>query len=258
MNTQAFLMNLAIILVLMAVAAAIEAFVPLFERGESSKGRTRINLSMMALVFTTNFILTSVTAVVALKLRPAGLLAGLKLPFAAELVITIVVLDFCYGYAAHFLLHKIPFLWKAHAIHHSDPFVDVTTNFRTHPIETVWRFLFMTAPAWILGLPAAAIVIYRLIGSSNAIFEHANIRLWAPLDRIGSFLWVTPNMHKIHHSRLREETDSNYGNILSTYDRLFGTYTPTDRLGRVRYGLDEFDGNAQSFVALLKLPWQPR
>ena len=261
MNSRMFFTNMAITVALMAVAAAIEAFLPLFGRGASSQGRTCTNLSLTALIFAFNWMLTSITALVALRLKPAGILTMFPIPFAVQVVMTVVVLDFMYGWASHVLLHKIPFLWRAHSVHHSDPFVDVTTSFRTHPIEGFWRFLFMTIPAWMLGLPATGIVIYRLLGTVNGVFEHANIRVWEPLDRIASLLWVTPNMHKIHHSDEQSETDSNYGNILSIYDRVFGTFTNTERARHVVYGLKDVDPTkTRSFVGLLTHPFsaEPR
>lgn len=260
MNSQVFARNLGITLLLMAVAAGIEAVLPLFERGESSRGRTRTNLSLTAMNFVFNFVLSSLTAIVALRLgvKPASLLAATNLPLVVQIVVTIIVLDFMYGYLSHALLHKIPALWRVHRVHHSDPFVDVTTSFRSHPVETLWRFLFMTIPAWTLGMPAMGIVIYRLLGTANAVLEHANIRLWRPLDRAGSLLWVTPNMHKIHHSDEPRETDSNYGNILSIYDRLLGTYTDTDRAHHVVYGLRETDpAEVRSFTGMLASPFAP-
>ena len=256
MSSKMFLINLAIIMTVMAVAAAVEVFLPLFSRDASAKGRTATNLSLTAVLFAFNWIVTTLTAIVALKLKPAGLLATMKIPLALEVLLTIAVLDFMYGWAAHVLLHKIPFLWRVHQVHHSDPFVDVTTTSRTHPIEGLWRFLFMTIPAWTLGLPVTGILIYRLLGSINGVFEHANIRVWGPLDRIGSLIWVTPNVHKIHHSDQQVETDSNYGNILSIYDRAFGTFTSTDRAPHVRYGLKEVDGaEARSLTGLLAHPF---
>ena len=132
-----------------------------------------------------------------------------------------------------------PALWRVHRVHHSDPFVDATTALRNHPIEGLWRFLFLMIPTWILGVPAEAVALQRLLTVINGSFEHANIRLWQPLDRVLSFFWVTPNMHKVHHSRAHAETDSSYGNILSIYDRILGSFTPTERALSVTYGLDD-------------------
>ena len=141
-------------------------------------------------------------------------------------------------------------------MHHSDDFVDVTTTYRTHPVETVWRFLFAIIPVWMLGIPAAAVVIQRLLQASNGVIEHSNVRLWAPVDRVLSLFWVTPNVHKIHHSRQLSETNSNYGNILTVYDRLLGTYTPSERADAVVYGLDDVDlASSGSFPGLLSMPF---
>ena len=170
----------------------------------------------------------------------------------------IVLLDFSAGYLAHRALHLFPILWRFHRVHHSDEFVDATTTYRTHPVETVWRFLFVIIPVWTLGIPAQAVVIQRLVSAANGILEHANIRLWAPLDRLASLVWVTPNVHKIHHSRQLAETNSNYGNVLTIYDRMLGTFTPSDRAESVRYGLDEVDpARSASFRGLVSLPFQP-
>src|SRR5262249_30293046 len=139
-------------------------------------------------------------------------------------------------------------------------FVDVTTTYRTHPMEVLWRFLCMVTPIWILGVPAEAVVTYRLISAINAILEHANIRVWRPLEVV-SLIWVTPSMHKVHHSREQAETDSNYGNILAIYARLLHTFTPTDRAVSVTYGLEDTDPvRARSLAALLSMPfetWSP-
>jgi sterol desaturase/sphingolipid hydroxylase (fatty acid hydroxylase superfamily) len=137
-------------------------------------------------------------------------------------------------------MHRVPALWRVHRVHHSDRFVDVTTTLRQHPLETLLRFLFIMVTALPLGLPVAAVAAYRLLSVINALFEHANLRLWQPLDGLLSLVVVTPNMHKVHHSRFQPETDSNYGNILSLFDRAFRTFTPTERSARVEYGLDQW------------------
>jgi sterol desaturase/sphingolipid hydroxylase (fatty acid hydroxylase superfamily) len=134
--------------------------------------------------------------------------------------------------------------------------VDVTTTYRPHPVETVWRFLFVVVPVWTLGILPLAVVIQRLVSATNGILEHGNIRLWGPLDRLLSLVWVTPNVHKIHHSRELAETNSNYGNVLTLYDRVLGTFTPSERAASVVYGLDEVDPlKIGSFGGLLSLPF---
>ena len=261
MTPRNFLMNVTIIISVMAAAALIETAVPMFAAaalGKKTNGRRRANLGLTALSFGWNWVLASLAATAALTLRPAGLLAGVAWPLWIQTAIGIVVLDFSIGYLSHRAMHAWPVMWRFHEIHHSDPFVDVTTTYRTHPVETAWRFLFAIVPVWILGIPAQAVVIQRLLQATNGVIEHANIRLWPPLDRVLSVVWVTPNVHKIHHSRDVAETNSNYANLLTIYDRLLGTYTPAHRAERVVYGLDDADPAAiASFPGLLSMPFRP-
>jgi len=176
---------------------------------------------------------------------------------AVQIVAGILILDFSAGYLAHRVLHLFPILWRFHRVHHSDDFVDVTTTYRTHPVETVWRFLFVIVPVWMIGIPTLAVVIQRLVSAANGILEHGNIRLWNPLDRALSLVWVTPNVHKIHHSRELAETNSNYGNVLTIYDRMLGTFTPSDRAVSVVYGVNDADPTRiASFGGLLSMPFQ--
>jgi sterol desaturase/sphingolipid hydroxylase (fatty acid hydroxylase superfamily) len=256
MTTREFLANVTIILVVMAIGAVLEILIPMFADKPWKRGRRTANLGLTALSFFANWLLASVAGIAALSFRPAGLLAQRGVPFWAEVVIGILVLDFSVGYWSHRTMHMWPAMWRFHRIHHSDPFVDVTTTYRTHPVETVWRFLFAIVPIWALGLPAEALLIQRLLQATNGVVEHANIRLWAPLDRVLSLFWVTPNVHKIHHSRQVRETDSNYANLLTVYDRLLGTFTPSERAASVRYGLDDAEelGRA-SFAGLVAIPF---
>jgi sterol desaturase/sphingolipid hydroxylase (fatty acid hydroxylase superfamily) len=221
------------------------------------RGRRSANLGLTALSFFSNWLLTSIAAVAALSFRPAGLIAGRGWPMWVEILIGIVAIDFSVGYLSHRTMHMWPPMWRFHQIHHSDPFVDVTTTYRTHPVETVWRFIFAIVPIWMLGIPAQAVIIQRLLQVTNGILGHANVRLWAPLDRVLSLVFVTPNVHKIHHSRKVEETNSNYANVVTLYDRVLGTYTPSSRAESVVYGLDDMDPNAVgSFPGLLSMPFR--
>jgi sterol desaturase/sphingolipid hydroxylase (fatty acid hydroxylase superfamily) len=140
-------------------------------------------------------------------------------------------------------------------VHHSDVAVDVTTTFRQHPAETIWRVGWRAVPATALGIPLSLVALYELISASNALLEHANVRVPRRLDRMLRWLFVTPHMHKWHHSREVSETDTNYGNLLSLWDRMFGTFTEGLRLEDLRYGLDGLEGpRAQSLRGLLRMP----
>jgi sterol desaturase/sphingolipid hydroxylase (fatty acid hydroxylase superfamily) len=250
-----FLRSISVIVALMAVAALLETIVPLFARGARSRGRQRANLGLTALTFAGNWALASAAALapLATATQDAGI-ARLGLAPWPQVFVSIAVLDFC-TYLAHRSMHVTPELWRVHRVHHSDPFVDVSTTYRQHPLEGLWRFLWIAGPAAALGLPASGVIAYRLVSAVNALAEHANVPLWRPLDTLLSLVWVTPNMHKMHHSRASAETDTNYGNILAVYDRLLETFTPSALVYGVRYGLDDIDApEATSFPRLLAMP----
>jgi len=257
MTAREFLVNISLILTVMAVGALIETAVPMFVAGPWRQGRRMANLSLTVLSFLSNWLLASMAAIAALTLRPAGAMARLDWPMWLDIIVGIVVLDLSVGYLSHRTMHMWPAMWRFHRVHHSDEFVDVTTTYRTHPVETVWRFLFAIVPIWLLGIPAQAVMIQRLLQATNGVIEHGNIRLWPGLDRVLSLIWVTPNVHKIHHSREISETNSNYANLLTIYDRLLGTYTPSDRAEAVVYGLHDAGRMSKaSFPALVAMPFQ--
>ena len=247
---------LAFIVFLCGALAVVELWIPLFASNDR-RGRTPANLGLTALTFLLNWVLDSTAAILALALsvEGKGLLRSFSISPAAWIAISVVVLDLT-AYTAHLSMHKAPLLWRVHRVHHSDAFVDVTTAFRQHPFEGVWRFLWTILPIWLLGLPAGGVLIYRILSAGNALLEHANIRLSQTLDRFLALAWVSPNMHKVHHSQAQQQTDSNYGNILSTFDRLFRTFRPTDEALLVTYGLDDIDPkDGKSFARLVSLPF---
>jgi sterol desaturase/sphingolipid hydroxylase (fatty acid hydroxylase superfamily) len=147
------------------------------------------------------------------------------------LALSLILLDFAV-WAQHVAMHRIPLLWRFHRIHHTDPDLDVTSGLRFHPGEAAASLLWKSAIVFLLGVPLAAALAYEIVLSTMALLTHANIRVPSALDRCLRWVIVTPAMHRIHHSVYRAETDSNYGNALSVWDRLFRTYTPEPRGGR--------------------------
>jgi sterol desaturase/sphingolipid hydroxylase (fatty acid hydroxylase superfamily) len=259
MNARASFGSIAVVVFVMGAVALLEAAVPLFVRPTALPGRTQANLAMTLQTLLFAALLTSAVPVAALYLSLAspGLMAAAGLPAAAQLVLGVVAIDFAFGYVAHRSMHAWPALWKYHRVHHSDSFVDVTTSYRTHPVENAWRHLWLFSSVWALGIPAAAVVTFRVLSAVNGILEHANVRVWPAFDAALSRVWVTPNMHKVHHSRDRAETDSNYGNLFALHDRVFGTFLPTERAFAVQYGLEDVDpAEIRSFGALLAMPWR--
>lgn len=259
MNAYEYLTTVAFILSMMAAVATLEVAVPLFASPRTPSRRRRANLAMTLQTLLFAFVLTPAVAAAAvfLPLASPGLIAVAGLPAAAQLVLGIVALDFAYGYVAHRTLHTWPALWKFHRVHHSDAFVDVTTSFRTHPVEIAWRHFWLFGTVWILGAPATAVVAFRTLSVVNGILEHANIRVWPAVDTALSWIWVTPHMHKVHHSRDQAEIVTNYGNLFAFADRLLGTFVPTERALSVEYGVNDVDrAENLSFAALLAMPWR--
>ena len=259
MSFADFLRNAAGILAAMAALSLLETLLPLMRRPDRRRLHSAANLPLIALTLSFNFALNAGAVLLAgwLGTQGSGLLAGAALPPLGMLAVALIALDFS-TWVCHRLLHAIPWLWRVHRVHHSDPLVDVTTTLRQHPIEGFVRFLFILAPAWALGIPAEAVAGYRGISALVGVTEHMNVRLWHPIDRALSWLACTPNMHKLHHSRLALETDSNFGNLFSLYDRLFRTFIPPSPARAVDYGLAGLDDpGAQTLGALLRLPLRP-
>jgi sterol desaturase/sphingolipid hydroxylase (fatty acid hydroxylase superfamily) len=257
LNKTEFLSSVALLAAVMAVLSFVEMALPFARRPQGAwRRRTFANLSLTLLLFGSNWVLITAAAAAAawLSLDGRGILAGL--PLAVQIAIGVVALD-AMTYVAHWSMHKVPLLWRVHQVHHSDPFVDVTTSFRTHPIEGLWRFGWTMIPAMALGLPAQAIVAYRLLSALNALLEHTNAPVFGKLDDLLSSIWITPNVHKVHHAADPRLTDSNYGNLLSLFDRLFGTFTPTDRATNIAYGLgDAASARATTLPELLRAPFR--
>jgi exosortase len=183
-----------------------------------------------------------------------GFVSRMGLPFAIEVLLTFLVLDL-WRYWEHRFFHRIPWLWRVHLVHHSDTQIDVTTSERHHPLEYILGTVVMMALIAVLELPAAAVGVYLLAATVVALYSHANLRLEPSLDRLLRRLVVTPSQHAVHHSDLQPETDSNYGSVLTVWDRLFGTYVDPQDARIPRFGLDYFrrPGDAR----LLRVLQQP-
>jgi sterol desaturase/sphingolipid hydroxylase (fatty acid hydroxylase superfamily) len=244
--------RLAVLVASCALLSSMEALFPLFQYRRGRLWRALPNLMLAAGVVLVNIGFASVTAwLSALVMRKHfGLLVPMRSHAWALLVLSVAGLDF-FAYLSHVLLHKLPLGWKFHRVHHSEREVDVTTAFRQHPGETLWRVLWQWAGTAAFGLPFWVIPVYLSLSSVNALLEHANLRMSDRLDRCLRLLIVTPNMHKIHHSRLPVETDSNYSNIFSVWDRLCGTHTAWTDCRNLRYGLEGFDDDRKQALSSL-------
>jgi sterol desaturase/sphingolipid hydroxylase (fatty acid hydroxylase superfamily) len=190
--------------------------------------------------------------------RGWGLLNVLALPGWLSAILGFVLLDFII-YVQHRVFHYVPVLWRLHRMHHADLDIDVTTGVRFHPFEILLSMLIKIAAVIALGIPALAVLIFEIALNATSMFNHSNVALPAPLERIVRWLVVTPQMHQIHHSIERMETDSNFGFNLPWWDRLFGTYRATPSAGEqgMTIGLPTFRDPAELRVdRLLTQPFR--
>jgi sterol desaturase/sphingolipid hydroxylase (fatty acid hydroxylase superfamily) len=170
-----------------------------------------------------------------------GLFRLLALPAWAAIPVGVVALDLVI-YIQHVVFHHVPPLWRVHRMHHADLDIDVTTGVRFHPIEILLSLAIKIAAVAALGVPALAVLIFEVLLNATSMFNHSNVALPAWLDRLARWIVVTPQMHQVHHSILREETDSNFGFNLPWWDRLFGTYRAAPSAGEqgITIGLPVF------------------
>ena len=180
-----------------------------------------------------------------------------EMPLWLYILLGVVLLDFFGAYLAHYTEHKIKPLWMIHLVHHSDHKVDTTTANRHHPLESVIRFGFTLFGVLVVGAPIAIVMIYQSMSLVFTQFNHANIKIPRSVDKLLSYVIVSPDMHKVHHHNLLPYTDANYGNIFSIWDRLLGTYMHLDR-EKIVYGVDTFpdEKTNSSLKELLKQPFQ--
>lgn len=252
------LVSIAFFFTLMAAVAATETVIPLHARDRRNRAHIAPNLALTAIYFTMNLFFTAALMLTLAWLQTIGfgLLNTTALDPLVAVVAAVVVLDFS-AYAVHVAMHETEGLWRFHRVHHSDAVVDVTTSIRQHPGESLVRYAALALFAVALGASPAAFAIYRLWSGIQALVEHANVRLPLWLDDVLALVVTTPNYHKVHHSREARETDSNYGNIFTIWDRLFFTATPARRGPDVGCGLDGLDSPAdQSLRGLLALPFR--
>ncbi len=204
----------------------LERFIPRHPTVDSKLRRLGINLGLTLLntgLIKLVFGAAAVGVAAYAQSRGWGLLNVLQVPAGLNILISVFILDFAI-YWQHVLLHTVPVFWRFHIVHHSDLDLDVSSGFRFHPVEIFFSMLYKIAVVLLLGPSVIAVVVFEAILNGMAQFSHSNIKLPLWLDRTLRWVLVTPDMHRIHHSVERNETDSNYGFNLSIWDRFFGSY----------------------------------
>jgi len=185
--------------------------------------------------------ITTIGVALIAEAHGVGLFNMVALPAWASIIISVMVLDLAI-YLQHVLFHAVPALWRLHRMHHADLEVDVTTGLRFHPVEILLSTGIKLAVVAAVGAPAAAVVIFEVLLNATSIFNHSNIRIPVGIDRILRWFVVTPDMHRVHHSILRHETNSNFGFNLPWWDRLLGTYRAQPAAGHaaMTIGIEQF------------------
>ena len=227
-------LRLAAFAISFALLAAVEVVTP---RRRQTIGRRRRWIGNLGLVVAATILVRAVPFASALAMaeladdRGWGLLRAVgPVPLWMGVAASIVFLDLAV-YLQHVLFHALPALWRLHRVHHTDPELDVTTGVRFHPIEILLSAGFKGAVVGALGAPVLGVIVFEIVLNAGSLWSHANLRLPGTADRLLRMVVVTPDMHRVHHSIDRVETDSNFGFTLSWWDRLLGTYRAEPRMG---------------------------
>ncbi|WBX75353.1 sterol desaturase family protein [Tenacibaculum ovolyticum] len=237
----------------------LESAVPLFRFKYNKWKHAFPNLFFTVTTIIINFTLAFLLIETAdwVQINNFGLINWLpEIPLWLYVVLGVLFLDFFGAYLAHLTEHKVKVLWMVHLVHHTDHEVDTTTANRHHPLESMIRFIFTLLGVFLVGTPVAIIMLYQSMSLLFTQLTHANIKIPKKLDKLLSYVIVSPDMHKVHHHNMLPYTDSNYGNIFSVWDRLLGTYMELDR-EKIVYGVDTFPDEEKnsSLKELLKQPF---
>jgi sterol desaturase/sphingolipid hydroxylase (fatty acid hydroxylase superfamily) len=238
----------------------VEYAVPLFHFKYNKIKHAGINIFFTITSIIVNFVLAFILLKSAdwATQNNFGILQWLpELPLWATAIVGLLLLDLIGAWFIHWTEHKVKWMWRFHLVHHSDTNVDTTSANRHHPGESVFRFIFTTMGIVIAGVPMWLVFMYQAMSVLLSQFNHANIVIPKWLDNAMSWILVSPDMHKVHHHYVLPYTDSNYGNIFSIWDRIFGTFMTLDR-DKIIYGIDTHmkpEENAR-LGSLLKIPFE--
>jgi len=254
-------LRLAAFAAVLAVMALWEILAPRRRRTLARRRRWPANLGVVVLntaIVRVLFPAAAVGMALSAESQGWGLLNRYGVPAWAAVAAGIVLLDLAI-YLQHVMFHAVPALWRLHRMHHADLDIDVTTGARFHPVEIVLSMLIKLAAIAALGVPPAAVVLFEVLLNATSMFNHANVRIPSALEPALRWLVVTPDMHRVHHSVERDETNSNFGFNLPLWDRLFGTYRAQPRAGHesMTIGIPDFRDAAEcnTLTGMLAIPF---
>ena len=237
----------------------VESAVPLFNFKYNKFKHAGVNIFFTITTIVVNFALAFVLVKTSdfVAAKQFGLLFMLPtMPLWLTAIVGMLLLDLVGAYTIHFIEHRIPWMWRFHLVHHSDQSVDTTTANRHHPGESVFRLVFTCLAVLLTGAPIWVIFLYQTASAVLSQFNHANIVLPKKIDAVLSWVIVTPNVHHVHHHYVLPHTDTNFGNIFSVWDRLFGTFSMMDN-DKIIYGIDTHQANEEhsNIGTILKVPF---
>lgn len=237
----------------------IENAAPLFKITYNRKTHTGLNLFFTLTTIVVNFAMAFLLVMSAdwVDANDFGLIQWISMPIVAKVIVGLLLMDLIGAYAPHWVEHHVAWMWQFHLIHHSDQHVDTTTANRHHPGESVIRFIFTLIAVFMVGAPMWLVFLYQSMSVVMTQFNHSNVKMPEWLDNALVWIFCTPNMHRVHHHYRQPYSDTNYGNIFSFWDRIFGTYIKVDN-SKLVYGVDtHMDTNeVESIVELLKVPFK--
>ncbi len=239
----------------------IEGIIPLFRFNYNKFKHAGLNLffTLTTVIINFSFAFLIVLASDYASKNQVGVLYIFDLPLWLFVLFGLMIMDFIGAWLIHWIEHKIKWMWKFHIVHHADLWVDTTTANRHHPGESVFRALFTLLGVIIAGAPIWLVFVYQALSVFLSQFNHANISLPKSLDNIISWVIVSPDMHKVHHHFVQPLTDSNYGNIFSFWDRIFGTFEYVKDTRKLKYGIDSYMQQQENnrMKKLLNIPFEP-
>ncbi len=252
--------RIAFIVASMLILWFIEGAIPLlpmhYKKTKIKHAAVNLAFTLMHLIIQTGFAVLFIKLADWAAAKQFGLVYWLHASTIFIIIVSALGLDLFGGWMSHMIEHKVPLFWRMHIIHHADNNVDVTSGLRHHPLESVWRGIFFCIAIFVCGAPIYAVMIYQTLLTIFVAFTHANISLPVWLDKMVSYIFVSPNMHKVHHHYKQPYTDSNYGAVFSIWDRLFKTYLTLDS-AKIKYGLDKYYNNDkdEDLLRLMKKPF---
>jgi len=253
--------RLSVFIAIFTAMALWEIIAPKRELTQSKSMRWLNNISIVvinSIVIRLLFPAAAVGMAILVEEKQWGLLKWVELPEIAEIIVGVLILDLII-YGQHVVVHHVPLLWRFHRMHHADLDLDVTSGARFHPVEIIFSMLVKFLFIVLLGPSIVAVFIFEVVLNGAAVFNHSNVQMPAKLDKVLRWFIVTPDMHRIHHSIIVRETNSNYGFNFPWWDRLFGTYNQQPKEGQLgmTIGIDTFREKELCVLlpGMLKIPF---